>query len=53
MTHEREDIKKLEEELIVAEQKNYYRYSIANDNLFLRSQIDCHDVDEQGKPFVF
>lgn len=37
----------------MAEQKNYYRYSVVNSNLFLRSQIDCHDYDETGKPFVF
>jgi len=24
-----------------------------NDTILLRSQIDCRDVDENGKPFVF
>lgn len=45
LTHEKEEIKRLEEELAVAEAKNYYRYSVTNENLFLRSQIDCHDYD--------
>lgn len=32
---------------------NYYRYATVNDDLMLRSQIDCMSYDKEGKPFVF
>ena len=32
---------------------NYYRYARVNDQIMLRSQIDCMSYDANGKPYVF
>lgn len=33
--------------------ESYYRYCAVNNNLLLRSQIDCRDMDRRGNQFVF
>ena len=32
---------------------NYYRYARVNNDIMLRSQIDCLSYTPDGKPFVF
>lgn len=54
MTHPSDVIQAMVESKKVTEvPENYYRYCVVNNDLFLRSQIDCRDIDENGNPFVF
>ncbi len=54
LTHSAEVMQKIVETKKVQDvPENYYRYCTVNNNLFLRSQIDCRDIDENGNPFVF
>jgi hypothetical protein len=46
LTHPTEDMKQIVETGIVPKKgDNYYRYCLVNNDLFLRSQIDCRDMD--------
>ncbi len=54
LTHPKETIDKIIKTKVVEEPpQSYYRYCSVNNDILLRSQIDCRDVDEQGNPFVF
>ena len=46
LTHSPETLKKiLETGVVDVKLDNYYRYCVVNDNILLRSQIDCRDID--------
>jgi hypothetical protein len=46
LTHPKETIQEIIKSGNVTDRdENYYRYCVVNKNLFLRSQIDCRDID--------
>ena len=54
LTHPRETINQIMKTKVVEQKpESYYRYCTVNNNILLRSQIDCRDIDENGNPFVF
>lgn len=53
LTHKKQDTAKLLSGEYAHEAKNYYRYAKVNNDLMLRSQIDCLSYDHHGKPYVF
>lgn len=53
LTHKKEDTAKLLSGEYAYNAKNYYRYAKVNNDLMLRSQIDCLGFDSNKKPYVF
>ena len=53
LTHEKNETKQILEGKAEKQDRNYYRYANVNNEILLRSQIDCRSVDKDGNDYVF